>query len=148
MPRVKLPLPSNFIFTTETCLRVGDINYGGHLGNDSVLSLVHEARVRFLRSYGWSELDVAGVGTIMTDAIIVYKSEAFLGDRIQIRIAVDDFNKYGCDFYYLLENKTSGREVARAKTGLAFFDYRSRKLVLVPQDFANAFVTTIAEEAS
>ena len=149
MPRVKLPLPSNFIFSTDMCLRVADINYVGHLGNDSVLALIQEARVRFLRNYGWTELDVAGVGIIMADTIIVYKSEAFLGEMVRIRVAVADFNKYGCDFYYLLENGDTGREIARAKTGLAFFDYGRRKLAAVPHEFAQKFdLTSIEKEAS
>lgn len=139
MPRVKLSLPSKFIFATDMCLRVSDINYGGHLGNDRVLALIHEARVRFLRNHGWSELDVAGVGVIMADTIIVYKSEAFLGDNIRIHVTVADFSKYGCDFYYLLENEDTGREVARAKTGLAFFDYDKRKLAPVPPEFVQKF---------
>jgi hypothetical protein len=46
-----------------------DINYGGHLGNDAVLSLVHEARVRFLKQQGYTENNIEGAGIIMADAI-------------------------------------------------------------------------------
>ena len=58
MPRIKLDLPKNFHFTTEIPLRISDINYGGHLGNDSVLSILHESRVRFLMEHGYSEFNV------------------------------------------------------------------------------------------
>ncbi len=61
MARVKLDLPETFLFATEVILRLSDINYGGHVGNDAVLVLAQEARMRFLSSRGWSELDVAGV---------------------------------------------------------------------------------------
>jgi len=30
---------------------VADINYGGHLGNDKVLSFIHEARLRYVRKF-------------------------------------------------------------------------------------------------
>ena len=51
MPRIKLELPEKLVFSTEIPVRITDINYGGHLGNDSILSIVQEARVRFLNEY-------------------------------------------------------------------------------------------------
>jgi acyl-CoA thioester hydrolase len=133
--RVKLDLPAEFPFTTEVALRVSDINYGGHLGNDAVLALAQEARIRFLRSHGWSEGDVAGVGIIMADAVIVYRSEAFYGDVLTIDVAVADIQAFGCDLLYRMVNKGSGKEVARVKTGIVFFDYVRRKPTPVPKDF-------------
>ncbi len=62
MARVKLDLPDAFEFTTEIQVRIGDINYGGHLGNDTVLSLIHEARVRFLQKYNFREANIGGIG--------------------------------------------------------------------------------------
>lgn len=135
MPRIKLEMPEHYTFSTELPVRISDINYGGHLGNDAVLSMVHEARVRFLNQYHYSELDVEGFGIIMTDTAIVYKAEGFHGDQIQIDVAVGDFNKYGCDFYYLISNKQTAVEVAHAKTGIVFFDYNERKVVTVPEAF-------------
>ena len=61
MPRIRLELPDRFHFRTSLTVRVTDLNYGRHLGNDAVLGLLHEARVRFLRSLGYAELDVEGV---------------------------------------------------------------------------------------
>jgi len=75
MARIKIELPGKFIFKTEITIRVSDLNYGGHLGNDSVLSICHEARLRFLKHLGYSELDVEGSGIIMSDAAIQYKGE-------------------------------------------------------------------------
>ena len=60
MPRIKIELPEIFIFKTEISIRITDINYGGHLGNDSLLSIIHEARVRFLKHLDYSESDVEG----------------------------------------------------------------------------------------
>lgn len=135
MARVKLDLPKEFLFSTEVHVRIGDINYGGHLGNDAVLAFVHEARVRFLKAYGYSEADIEGVGIIMTDAVVVYKSEGFYGDRLLIEVVVQDFTRTGCDFLFRLTNKETGKEIARAKTGIVFFDYASRKVVAVPPRF-------------
>ena len=128
-------MPEKFLFTTDIALRISDINYGGHLGNDAVLSLAQEARIRFLRSHGWSEQDVAGVGIIMTDAVVVYCSEAFYGDVLTIDVAVAELQQLGCDFVFRMVHGGSGKEVARVKTGIVFFNYATRKPVPVPAEF-------------
>ena len=139
MARVRLELPESFLFTTEMPVRISDINYGGHLGNDSVLSITHEARVRFLAEHGYSEMDVCGAGMIQADAVVVYKSEAFYGDVIRVSVALADFTSSGCDFIFLLENAENGREVARAKTGNVFYNYELKKPMRVPAEFAEKF---------
>ena len=140
MARVKLEMPRHFTFTTEMPVRISDINYGGHLGNDAVLSMIHEARVRFLKNHQYSELDVEGRGIVMTDSVIIYKAEGFHGEEVQIDVTVTDFNKYGCDFFYLLSNRKTAVEIAHAKTGIVFFDYSERKVVAVPEEFRNRFI--------
>jgi len=140
MARIKLDLPEGFAFSTEIPLRVSDINYGGHLGHDTILSLTHEARVRLLRKYGFTEMDIDGPGLIIADVVIVYKSEAFYGETMKIEVATSDFSKYGCDFVYRITEKETGREVARAKTGIVFFDYKERKVAPVPEKFKEIFL--------
>jgi acyl-CoA thioester hydrolase len=140
MSRVILELPERFNFSTDIAIRISDINYGGHLGHDSIISLIHEARVRFLKAHGFAESDIDGFGVIMIDLMILYKAEVFYGDTLTIEVAVHDFTKYGCDFFYRVLNREQEREVAHAKTGIVFFDYAKRKIVGVPRSFRAAFV--------
>jgi acyl-CoA thioester hydrolase len=136
MARVEIDLPDRFLFRTEIPLRIGDINYGGHLGNDAVLSIVHEARVRFLAGHGWSELDVEhGVGMILADAALVYRAEGLYGMTLAVELAAADVRTRGCDLLYRLTDAATGREIARAKTGVLFFDYAARKLATMPKAF-------------
>lgn len=135
MPRTKLELPEKFLFSTDIPVRITDINYGGHLGNDSVLSILHETRVRFLMQYGFTEFNLGGAGLIMVDAVIVYKSEAYYGETLHCHVAVDDIQAHGFDVIYKLSDKEGGREVARAKTSVVCFDYEKRKVVGVPEKF-------------
>ncbi|MFA6541511.1 MAG: thioesterase family protein [Bacteroidota bacterium] len=139
MPRIKLDIPKTFHFVTEIPIRITDINYGGHLGNDAVLAILHETRVRFLMEKGYTEFNIEGIGLIMTDSAIVYKSEAFYGESLRIQVAVKDFSTFGCDFYYLVRERESGRDVVHAKTGIAFFNYQERKLAHVPEKFKRQF---------
>ncbi|RFP66837.1 thioesterase [Hymenobacter lapidiphilus] len=136
MPRVKVNLPESFLFTVELPIRITNLNYGAHLGNDALLSLLHEARVQFLAHLGQPEFDPAtGLGHIMADVAIEYKGEGFHGDVLRIQMAAADLNKYGFDLMYAVAT-TSGREIARAKTGMLCFDYNTRKLRLLPEDYA------------
>jgi len=139
MARIKLELPNTFPFSTEIPVRITDINYGGHLGNDAMLSLIHEARVRLYAHFGFSEANVDGCGTIMTDVAIVYKAEVFHGDVLRFEVGVGDFQRVGCDIMYRATKVGSGELVAEAKTGIVFFDYNSRKVQKVPQKFAAKF---------
>lgn len=135
MARIKVALPETFPFSTEISVRIGDINYGGHLGNDSMMTIIQEARLRFLESFGYSEMDVEGAGIIMTDAAIEYKAECFRGDRLRIQVAAADPGSRGCDICYQVTNLTTGKEAARVKTGILFFDYETRRPVHMPDGF-------------
>lgn len=145
MPRIEINLPEKFIFSTEIPLRISDINYGGHLGNDSVLSIFQEARIRFLKQFGYSEIDIEGSSIIMTDSAIQYKSQGYYGDILIVELTVDDFHKVSCDFYYRATNKTKGNIIAIGKTGIAFFDYRKNKLTSIPEKFVKLIENLKAE---
>jgi acyl-CoA thioesterase FadM len=140
MARLTIDLPSTYLFNADIVVRATDLNYGGHVGNDTILSYMQELRVQFYRHLGFkSELNIVGpVGQIITDAAVVYKSESFLGDVITGSIGVSDFNKYGFDYIYLLTNKATSKEVARGKTGIVCFDYDKRKVVSVPHELMAA----------
>ena len=135
MARIVIDLPERFAFSTELTVYLSHINYGNHLDNALLLTLVSEARLRFLKSLGYTELDVEGVGIIVADAAVQYKSEAFHGEVLVAAMTPVDFNKYGCDLVWRLSEKDSGREVARGKTGIVFFDYTCRKMAPVPAAF-------------
>jgi 4-hydroxybenzoyl-CoA thioesterase len=135
MARIEITLPDSFPFTTEIQLYIGHINYGGHLDNALLLTVVSEARLRFFKSMGYSELNVEGVGIIVADAALQYKSEAFHGEVMVVRMAAGDFNNVGCDLLWRMTEETTGREVARGKTGIVFFDYAKRKVARVPEGF-------------
>jgi acyl-CoA thioesterase FadM len=136
MARIKIDLPGRFLFATSIPVRITDINYGNHVGNDAVLSIIHEARVQFLKNFGYTELEFAGAGMIMRDVIIEFKNELFYGDVVIASVAVRDFSNVGFDIYYKLEKNTGEKTilVATAKTGMVCFDYTRKKIVPLPAE--------------
>ncbi|MBX7058774.1 MAG: thioesterase family protein [Leptospirales bacterium] len=139
MPRVQIELPVDWHFQTELEVRVGDVNLGGHLGHDRLVSLLHEARARMFRDAGFAELDIAGAGIIMQYLSVQYLAESFFGDLLRIFIAARDFWERGCELVYRMERSASSEEIARATTGLIFFDYRARSAIAAPEIFRKAF---------
>ena len=136
MARIKIELPEKFSFETIIPIRITDLNYGNHVGNDTILSMIHEARVQFLKQLGYGELNLAGVGLIMSDVGIEFKSELFYGDEVIVSIAAGDLSKISFDLYYKLE-KRSGETtqlVAVAKTGMVCYDYGKKKVTAIPME--------------
>lgn len=134
MERIKINLPGNFYFSTNIKIRITDLNYGGHVGNDSFLSLIHEARQQFLNHFGYAELEIENVSLIMADAALEFKKELNYSDEVKISVAANGFDKYGFDIFYKLEI-INGSEISlagKAKTGMLCYDYNSKKLMPVP----------------
>jgi len=144
MERIKIQLPEQFLFTTTIPIRIGDVNYGGHVGNDAFLSLIHEARMQFLASFGWSELNMAGVALIMADVGIEYKHELKYGDVVTAHVTVQGIDRLGFDVvYHLTVNKNNTIvTAAKAKTGMLCFDYNAGKKQPVPDAAIQAFSST------
>lgn len=125
-----------YAFEYCTKLKVRDINYGGHLGNDSVASLLHEARVDVLDNMGFSELDLGNgrTGIIMADLVINYKGEGLLNDEIIVAVHIGDIDRMSLRMYYKIE-KTDGTLIALAETGIVAFDYKKKAIDNFPSAF-------------
>jgi len=133
MPRIKLKPLEIYPFAIEFDVRITDLNYGGHLGNDRLLSLVHEARVAFLAEHGLSELDCGGVSLIMGDAALVFQGEAYAGDVLRLEVAAGEASRSGFRLFYRMTRPSDGSPIALAETGMVCFDYQARKICPLPE---------------
>lgn len=144
MARVKIEIPEKVLFRTRLRIRISDINYGGHVGNDSILSLLHEARLQWLQANGMSELDFLGAGLIMSDAAIVFRSEIFHGEEVEITLAIDGITRTGFELFYRIAHVKDGSEAVMAKTGMVFFDYANKKIAMIGEDRLRALTGPVA----
>ncbi len=138
MPRLKLNPLAAYPFTCEIAVRTTDLNYGGHLGNDRLLSLVHEARVAFLAAHDLSELDFGGVSLILGDTAVVYQAEAYAGDLLQFEVAADEPTGSGFRIFYRVTRPADGQSIALVENGMACFDYQARKIAALPTTVLNS----------
>ena len=136
MSRVKIKFPSdNPLYTATIPVRIGDVNYGGHVGNDAVLSIIHEARMQTLVGNGMSELDAGGVGLIMADVEIAYKGEGFYKDVLSVEVFATELSAMSFDLLYKITTTRENKhiDIAHAKTGMVCFDYEKRKVTAMPE---------------
>lgn len=137
MSRVKIKFPAeNPLFTTTIGVRIGDINYGNHLGNDSVLSIIHESRMQMLKQWGGNELNIAGNSLIMADVMIAYKGEAFYGEQLTVSLFAEEVTDRSFDLLYHISTirEGSSKDIAHAKTGMICFDYNTRRIATITEE--------------
>lgn len=137
-----------FTFSTEIDVRISDINYGGHLGNDRYLAIFQEARLRYLKQLGYSELAIGeDTSLIMSQAHIDFKAEAFWGYRLTIYVRISKIKPIKFIIEYLMaNNQDHAKVVATGYTEMVGFDYQNRKVKKLPSKFVQdiqAFEKTV-----
>src|SRR5471030_675431 len=138
--RLTLAFPEDqYCYTTQLTVRSTDINGANHLGNDSMISMISEARARFLFEFGVPETAADGGGIIVTDLATMYRAEAHARDQLLFEVGVMDFNKYGGDITFRITRPRDGTLVAMAKSGFVFFDYALGKVVPMSDAFRAKF---------
>jgi acyl-CoA thioester hydrolase len=137
MPRVKVSPPDQFLFSMERTVGISDINYAKHLDSVAMVNILHEARLQFLASLGFTEGNIYGMGMVVTDFAIDYRSESFADDLLIVDVGVSSFNRYGFDIGLQVTNNALETVVCDAKIGVVFFDFDKHKIAEVPITFKN-----------
>jgi acyl-CoA thioesterase FadM len=134
MPRLKIDLPEKILTCVSIPVRITDINYGNHVGNNAIVEIVHEARVQFLQKHNFTELDVAGTALIMSELLVEYKSESFYQDILNVTIFCGQVTRVAFELFYQISAKRNEKEIliALAKTGMVCYDYKIKKVCAVP----------------
>ena len=136
MARIKIDIPEKVMATCLIPVRIADINYGNHVGNDAFVSIIHEARIQWLKKYNYTELKIEGIGLIMSDLAIEFKSESFYGDMIEVKFGAGEISRVGFELYYRLFAKRNDENIllANAKTGMVCYDYAAKKVAPIPEN--------------
>lgn len=138
MPRIKIEEQASYEFTFPVTLYPRDINYGGHLGNDSLLVIIGSARAEMFHSMGFAEGDLGDgkTGIIMSDMVVNYRSEGFIFDKLVIDTHIGEIRSGGFRVFHRVTNK--GKLLALVETGFATFNHSIHRLAHVPEVFVKA----------
>ena len=138
MARMQIEFPETALFTHEIAVRIDDINYGGHLGHDRLVSLLHDARVSFFHSFGADELDTDGFPLMIVELAVSYRGEGFIGHRLKIEIAAGEVASRRADLVYRVTEGDDERLIAFARTRLVFYDRDKGRAATLPLTFRGA----------
>jgi acyl-CoA thioester hydrolase len=135
MPRIKLTEQEAYEFGFPIQVRPQDVNFAGHLGNDTLVSLVGTARAHVFHSLELSELDLGDrqTGIIITDLVVNYKAEAFMFDDLLIETHVDEFTEKGFRMFHRIRKDLT--LIALVETGFVTYNYAARKASCIPDSF-------------
>lgn len=135
MARLKIELPQNSLATFKIPIRITDINYGNHAGNNAIVEIIHEARMQFLKQHGFTELDAGGTALIMSELLVEFKGESFYGDILEVSVYAGEISRKSFELFYRLTTLRSQNVViAHAKTGMVCFNYALKKIDLLPEN--------------
>jgi acyl-CoA thioester hydrolase len=142
MARIKLLVPAHILAVITIPVRISDINYGNHLGNDSFISIIHEARMQWLQQHNFTELDIDGTGLILADLAVEFKAEGFYGDIIEVAISAGEISKISFELFYTLKTKRNDTVVllAIAKTGIVCYNYKQKKVSAITEKLMQVLI--------
>jgi acyl-CoA thioester hydrolase len=126
----------NKFITDYFTIRIGDINYGGHMGYDKALSLFHDARIAFINSLGYTELNIGeNSGIIIGEAYVKYKKEIFLNDNLRVFITISEIKDATFIMNYSVFKQDDDKEAISGYTKVVSFSFLDKKVDLIPKDF-------------
>jgi len=135
MPRIKLDPPDEFRFRMEKSVGLSDLNYARHLDSQSMLNILQEARLQYLASLGFTEENIFGLGMVMTDLAVDFRSESFANDVLIIDVGIGKVNRYGIDICLKVTNSALDSVVCMARMGVVLFDFDKHQMVAIPPQF-------------
>lgn len=135
MPRVRLEARERYEFCHRLTVRATDLNYAGHLGNEALLGLVHEARSRLMAELDFDTVHISesGVGLAIADLVVNFKAEAFAHQCLEIDSHIGEIGEKSFRLFHRL--RCGERVIALVETGIVAYDYQTRSVTQLPEAF-------------
>tara|TARA_B100000212_G_scaffold337228_1_gene311733 strand:- start:13970 stop:14389 length:420 start_codon:yes stop_codon:yes gene_type:complete len=125
-------------FSTIIPFRITDHNYGDHVANNVFVEYLHEGRVQFLSSLGYTEQDVEGVSLILSELWVKYVNQAFYPDKLKLEMSATSFRGTRFDLLYRGFDQAEDLLVL-ARTEMAAINGETGKPIRMPEAFAERF---------
>lgn len=138
MPRVILVEQTAYEHTYTMMVRVTDINHAGHLGNEALLGLVHEARTHFLKVLNFDTIvgSQQPLGLIIADIAVNFKAEGFAHEEVSVESQIDELAQKSFRLFHRIRRKE--QVIALVETGMVAYSYSGRRVTDLPVEFLSA----------
>ncbi|MGB0454698.1 MAG: acyl-CoA thioesterase [Bacteriovoracaceae bacterium] len=131
--KIKIQIPDTKGLKRQEKVRITDLNYGKHVGNQTYYEYAHDARCHLLYEMGATELDFFGTSLIMADSACQYLGELKENDDFTITVHVGEILKMGFELFYEIQSEVKSKDIARIQTTLLCFDYETNKVTRLPE---------------
>lgn len=136
MKKERIEFPDIILWSTQREIEATDINRAQHMGNERILVWADDIRQQFLNQIGWdNESTLTEFGLIVANHTIVYQSEGFLGDEINIEVAVNELTEFSFDLLIRCKKKNATRNMVVMRTGIVCFNYLKKEITSIPSQF-------------
>lgn len=126
------------MFSIDYKVIVSDINYGGHMGNERALIIFQQARMEFLNSLRYDEVNIGeDKGIIQLESHVYYLKEVKLGENLKCFIKDIECTRASFDTFYEVVNEKN-EVVLKGSTKNMAFDYNKQKPGRMPKEFVEA----------
>lgn len=137
MARVILTECDRYEFAHSLTIRATDINYAGHLGNEALLGLIHEARSHLMKTLGFQTV-LSGperIGLIIADLAVNFRAEAYAHQQLVIDSQIGEIGEKSFRLFHRVRREE--QIIALVETGLVAYDYQAGQVVALPVEFIN-----------
>ncbi|HEY5605838.1 MAG TPA: thioesterase family protein [Thermoplasmata archaeon] len=121
-------------FTTDIQMRFRDIDGMGHVNNAVYLSYTELARTQFYMKIAKKER-LEDIDFILAHVDIDFESQAQWGDEIRVSVWPSKIGRSSFTLSYEIAEKKGRRVLARAKSVLVSYDYKTHKPKHISEDF-------------
>lgn len=122
-------------FIVSLPVAVNHLNYTNHLSFDALLTLLHEARLRWLKSINADLMEHAlseNTGWLVKRVEVDYQSEAFYGEMLNITLLISNARRAGFTLHHVVTKQSSNEVIAKADVILVCIDTLKRKITRIP----------------
>jgi len=107
-----------------------DLDVLGHVNNAVYATYFEWGRIEYLHAIG-----AEGLGLILAELTVSYKSQAFMREQLVIGTRVSEIKNSSFIVEGRIEEKTTGRLVATSRAVIVHFDYAENRATPLPQEW-------------
>ena len=118
-------------------IRFSDIDKFGHVNNAVYLTYMEQSRISYFNEIIGKNNEWEKTGIILAKAEIDFLKPILFEDKIEIEVAVSRLGNKSFDMTYNIMKKQNELTIlmARGKTVLVCYDYKSNETILIPQEW-------------
>ena len=130
------PASVEFRFWHPIEVRYSDLDPQRHVNHATYLTYMETARARYIEHLGlWGGEDFDELGMIVASAACDYQRAIVYNQRVRVGVRTTRLGNKSLEMAYLLQDESTGEELARGSTVMVAYDYVQERSKPIPQEW-------------